>query len=617
METPTLSPALPTRLRQSIPLWIDALVLMLVFLGLAAWSWRKWPDVFQDFGMELYLPWQLSQGKDLYADIAWKHGPLAQYINAGLFRLFGVSYSTLIAANLTLTGLVTILLHRLFNQFFDRLTAFSVSVVFLSVFAFSQYVRMGSFNFLSPYLHEQTHGVLLTLVMLWCWTRFCIRRQPGWLFGAGACLGLVALTKIELTLAAGTTTFCGLIGMVWFGPVETRRKFIAGACLVGGMAISIGLFLFFLSTRMPVGTALRGACGNFGNLAGNNVLHDEFYKYVTGLDAPLTHFWRTLWLTGGCVMVMGLLGWLCRRLGERQLSLPLVTVVSGGLALLGGLLPNGIPWPEIGLLLPVTTLCGGTWVLRQCLAQKDPLERIRRLPLLLWCVFALVMMTKMAFHVRLYHYGFTLAMPATLLLTGLCLNTWPRILEARWGGQPALRAAMVGLIAAGCLAHLTWANEFYSQKTLTVGATGDTMQAFPFELEPMGEVMRQTVTALNAVAPPKATVLVVPHGVTLNYLTRRANPTPFISLLGFDLKTYGGEMAVLTTVKNHPPDFIVLMHSGVKDFEYGYFGSSPGSGKALVEWIHSAYTPVKQLGAEPFTDERPGVVILRRATEGT
>ena len=47
-------------------------------------SWFKWPDILIDYGSELYVPWQITQGKVLYSDIGHIFGTLADYINAFL-----------------------------------------------------------------------------------------------------------------------------------------------------------------------------------------------------------------------------------------------------------------------------------------------------------------------------------------------------------------------------------------------------------------------------------------------------------------------------------------------------------------------------------------------------
>ena len=90
------SPAAGAAIRAAV----TALPLALLGLFLAAISWRRWPDPLIDFGQQLYIPWRLSEGERLGRDLLYFHGPLSQHLHALLFRLCGVSFSTLIAANL-------------------------------------------------------------------------------------------------------------------------------------------------------------------------------------------------------------------------------------------------------------------------------------------------------------------------------------------------------------------------------------------------------------------------------------------------------------------------------------------------------------------------------------
>ena len=85
--------------------WLGLLLVGCVFVVVTVLSWRKWPDILVDYGMQLYLPWRISEGDVLYRDVMYlTGGPLSQYFNALLFKLFGVSFSTLIFANLTITA---------------------------------------------------------------------------------------------------------------------------------------------------------------------------------------------------------------------------------------------------------------------------------------------------------------------------------------------------------------------------------------------------------------------------------------------------------------------------------------------------------------------------------
>jgi predicted membrane-bound mannosyltransferase len=65
-------------------------------------SWFKWPDLLIDYGRELYVPWQITQGKVLYRDINHLYGPLSHYLNAFLFQIFGTGLSTLAYVNIFL-----------------------------------------------------------------------------------------------------------------------------------------------------------------------------------------------------------------------------------------------------------------------------------------------------------------------------------------------------------------------------------------------------------------------------------------------------------------------------------------------------------------------------------
>ena len=78
-------------------------------------SWLKAPDILVDFGRELYVPWQLSEGKLLYKDLVYWNGPVSPYLNALIFSLFGASVHALLAFNVVIIIAITVLLFRLFS----------------------------------------------------------------------------------------------------------------------------------------------------------------------------------------------------------------------------------------------------------------------------------------------------------------------------------------------------------------------------------------------------------------------------------------------------------------------------------------------------------------------
>src|SRR5262245_21210399 len=45
-------------------------------------TWDTWPDPVVDFGRELYLAWQVAEGRTLYVDLTHFSGPLSVELNA-------------------------------------------------------------------------------------------------------------------------------------------------------------------------------------------------------------------------------------------------------------------------------------------------------------------------------------------------------------------------------------------------------------------------------------------------------------------------------------------------------------------------------------------------------
>ena len=160
---------------------------------------------------------RLTQGEVLYRDLAFIGGPLSLYFHAFLFRLFGVSLTTLIGANLCVLAVITALLWWIFRRSGTAWSATIVTVFFLAVFAFGQYGLIANYNYVCPYRHEVTHGLALGLANVACLIRYRETRRTRWLLAGGCFLGLVVLTKVEMMLAAGLTTAVALVIIVRAG----------------------------------------------------------------------------------------------------------------------------------------------------------------------------------------------------------------------------------------------------------------------------------------------------------------------------------------------------------------------------------------------------------------
>lgn len=592
--------------------WLHRGLLLLTLGALAAATWRKWGDPLIDFGCELYIPWQITKGKHLYRDIGWLGGPLAQYGNALAFALFGVSWTTLIWLNLALLAALTELIRAYFARCVAPLAGLVAGLLFLSFFAFGQRGPLSIYNYIAPYRHESIRGVLLAIGALECaaaaWGLGPERRARACqLAGLGGLLfGGVLLTKLEMALATGLALAVGLaVGFVRLGLRRAEawawlRWFFGGAAL-----LPVG-FVLYLAWRMPLDLALRGALGNLVTIASANPAQQAFYRHLLGLDDWPEHVARIA--TGCGVAGAAALGGLAlERWAPRRWHLVTALGVGGATWWLSR---SFVPWNWLAEPFPLLVALAAAGLGYAISTETDD-QAIRRrwLPLLMWSVFALTLLSRLGLAARLDHYGFTLAMPSFLLLATLALFTLPDSMRRHAGGTGLPTCGIAaGFLIACLIAHLQLAFFYHEKKNQAIGAGGDRLLTYGAPWTEAGSILADAVDTLSRTLPADATLVVMPEGIMLNYWLRRENPTSFVAFDPYYLAARGGESVVVEELERRPPDFIALTRRDMSEYGVGWFGEDPNYGRRIMSWLVGRYEAVQAFGEwEDF-----GIILLQR-----
>jgi hypothetical protein len=569
--------------------------------ALLAWTWKAWPDVVSDSGRELYLPWRLSQGDVLYRDVAHFNGPLSQYANALWFRLVGVSFTHLVVADLLVLCVLCALVWRGGVALADRLTATAAGLVLLCVFAFGPLTPGGSFSYLAPYSHEMTHGLLLLLLIpfLLAWDA-SLPRRAGPPLATGLVLGLILLTKPELGVAGVACAAVGLVAM----RAARGRTAAALALLALGAAIPPLLAWALLATAMPAQAALQGTLGAWLHLGKPALLEMPYFRIFLGTYRPVASVLDLLLWSAGWAVAFAALAALARWAGPRGRGAALVATtvaaVPGALLVVAG---GSVPWLAAMRPLPLflaALLAVDAWRLVKT-RELEP-ARTQRVLRLSVGVLALALLLKMILFARVWHYGFVLGMPGTLLLVAALLHWIPRKLAAR--APQIFRVGAASLLGAMLLGHLALAAETRRGKTVRMGRGADALWT---DAE-RGPAMAQALAQLEAL-PSDATLAVLPDGVMLNYLARRRNSTPYVIGNPADMAMFG-EGPMFAAYADAPPDAIALVHCDTAIYGFRYFGQDYG--QALARWIERNYVRQARIGAEPFRGEGFGIVLMRR-----
>jgi hypothetical protein len=228
--------------------WIARLVIVLVACGMAWHTWGHWGDFQIDNGRELYIPAAILKGKLLFRDLWYMYGPLAPYLKALLFRVFGVHLTVLYTFGLVLTvgtAILTFEVGRIFRL--GPLTS-AVPALFFLVEAFYPFIR----NFIFPYSYAASLGAFLGLACLYFVLRHLNDRHTSHLALAAILCGLAVLTKQEFGFACVVLLFYEIAASFFIQRSISQLFRNAAICLAGLVpALAVyGWFVWKLSARV-------------------------------------------------------------------------------------------------------------------------------------------------------------------------------------------------------------------------------------------------------------------------------------------------------------------------------------------------------------------------------
>jgi len=590
----------------------------IVFMILTFWTWRKWPDLLRDFGREIYIPWQINVGKVLYKDIAYRHGPLAPYLNAIWFRFFGVSLNTLIYCNLSIIITIVSLIFVQIKDICDRTTSVMACIVFLCTAAFRQFNEMGSFDFVCPYDHSATHGIVLSFFMIYCLSSYLRKPKKLMLVLAGLTCGLVFLTKVEIFAPLAVTGIVGMMFINYKSKLGIRNVYKIFLLFVVSMTVPLTLFLFYFSSKMPFSQALQGVLGDWVFIFKTHITNIYFFKKGMGTDQPIYNIARAIFSLIILFIIM-CVGLIQERVGHKtRMAIVWSFFFLGLYCTLGYLFYKNIILNIILILFDIiyrplflTTLLLLLLIGYLIYMKKEYIKHENMAPFILLTIFGMLTLGKMILNCRIEGYGFILPMPA--MLVNVILFVWfvPIILRNEYGNGETFRKLAILWFSLISICALIISNYYYSKKDYVIGKGNDYFLSYGPEYATDGLAVNMAIKRIKETTSSDDNFTPIPEGLIINYLMRRPSPFRYDDITPGELTSYG-ESAILDSLKNSHPKFILLIHRSSMEFGVGFFGSDPRNGKRIMDWIKSQYTCVWQLLNEPLKDNNFGIEMLQR-----
>ena len=176
--------------------YITFSALVVIWAALMYLTWASWGNVTVDSGHEMYVPAVLSEGKMLYRDVWYMHGPLAPYLNSVLFRIFGLRLEVLYWAG-SLSALGSAALLFLTGMTLGSWVVGWAAGAVVLIQAFAPWL----FCFPLPYSFAPVYGCLTACLFLWLVVRASTSMRQVWIWGAGTAAAAALLLKLEYGLA--------------------------------------------------------------------------------------------------------------------------------------------------------------------------------------------------------------------------------------------------------------------------------------------------------------------------------------------------------------------------------------------------------------------------------
>ncbi len=215
-------------------------VLAAVTVVLAGLTWATWGDLRLDTGYDLVAGGRTADGALPYVDYMYSYGPLGPFVLGGAFALASPTFGVATAIGLVLAAAIVGLTYAVARVVAPPAGATAAAFLAATV-AFSN----SDISFALPHTLSASLGYALALSAVLLLSRAgAPGRRRGVLLAAGALLGLVALTRPDVTLACFGAAAVWLAVRAWQAAAADRRAALLDAAVLAGPALAIPLAVY-------------------------------------------------------------------------------------------------------------------------------------------------------------------------------------------------------------------------------------------------------------------------------------------------------------------------------------------------------------------------------------
>jgi len=573
--------------------WISFFITVCCIGYLLNFTWLKWGDILVDVGREMYVPMELASGKLLYRDIIYVYGPFSPYFNASLFKLFGTHINSLVFSGLITISLASFFLYKISRGFLNIFFSIFCVLTFLFVFAFGHHTYFGNYNFVVPYTYAATHGITLALAAVYCFFLWWNKRERRYIYSCSLCIFLTLLCRLEIGTALLLSYLIGGILLIIFLRDENKiYKTYFTFLLVIPIVFTVLVFsAFYLNSKAIVQS---------GVFAANLSYKEPFTARLFGSDDLLANIFIMLKTFLYYILYCVLFTAGAYLIEKRRAFTFLISLVFIFITFMsfGKFFKYSLQYRA----LPILTLIALFISVRDLVRKKDKKE----LFFIVLAVFSFFVLVRMLFHAWAGHYGFYILVPSLLIYYIFFLKMIPERLNLLISKR-FFTLSFIFLFTLFIISHFNVSKLCYDARTLRVDTNRGNLCVFNNDRE---QRYGELIEFLRNDTGKEETVMVIPQGIAINFLSERKNPFRYYSYLPIDIAQKDIADKIISDMEQKEVDYVVFTQKSTAEFGYPVFGRDYG--RVIFEYITKNYILYKQFGPFPFTTKEYGIALFKR-----
>ena len=507
-------------------------------------------DLIVDCGREAYIPYAISQNKVLYKDIFCIYGAFPYLFNTFFYKIFSANLCILYTIG-AIFGLLYVLgVYFCSREFLSK----SISVCISSLVIFAVIFENSMFNFIFPYSYAMVFSCVFAIWILYFLIKFIHTKNKNYMHASAFLWGAICVSKIDFVPVIVPI-------LIVFLMFEDNKLKEIPKLFAYGLIIPFLTYFILFSQGLTFTDITNNS--NYIELMTKTKAFEYFYAKYSIVSFNVSHFVQNiktlLYNAFATLLFFTALLFAARR---RKKAVKYILIAGICILYYSALfLQDTLPQTYFALLPYICTLFL-LFELWNYFKIKDYKNKSRCIRLLL-LIFALICSLKNFHSLLLSFYGAYSFAPLficlILFISDLLEDNFLYNTQKQYKSALCAFIIILTLLFANIL--FIWVREENSKVKTPLG----TIKAEKMTAEPFNETLRYLKNHSNL----DDSLLVIPEGIILNFLSNRTWDFYQTSFTPLDFETFG-EDVIIKNITEIKPKYIALSNRNTSEYAKSY-----------------------------------------------